>query len=187
MATAAVLVVLVLTIAGLSVWFALVAQRQADRIALEAAKSEQVTAFMVGLFEESDPANARGEETTVRELLDRGVEQIEALEDQPEVQAKMLEVLGAVYYYLGSYQKAQPLLERSLALRRAVLGPEHEDLAQSLFDLCALLSETGASDEAERLCREALAMWRKLLGDKHPKVAMAANNLGVTLALKGRL
>ncbi len=180
-ATATALVVLLLTVAGLSIWFALVTRTQADRIALEAAKSEQVTAFMVGLFEESDPANARGEEITARELLDQGVEQIEVLEGQPEVQAKMLNTLGVVYYQLGSYEKAQPLLERSLAQRRAALGPEHEDIAQSLYDLSWVLGERGAYEESEQLLLEALTMWRKLLGDNHPNVAQTLNDLGVTL------
>ena len=47
---------------------------QAARIARERDTAEQVSEFLVGLFEVSDPSEARGTTITAREVLDKGVE-----------------------------------------------------------------------------------------------------------------
>ena len=39
----------------------------------------------------------------------------------------------------GKYDYAEPLYERSLAIREKALGPEHPDVAQSLNNLAGLL------------------------------------------------
>ena len=57
-----------------------------DRANLEAETANWVAGFMKGLFEVSDPGEARGNTITARELLDVGAEKIEGLTDQPELQ-----------------------------------------------------------------------------------------------------
>ncbi len=182
---AAALALLVL----LAVVLGLLGQRaaQAERIQQEAAKLETVQEFLVGLFEVSDPENVERRDITARELLDRGVERIAQLADQPEVQAALSQVLGVVYRQLGMYPEARTLLEQALAQRRALHGSEHVDVARSLSELAWLLDDMGTYDEAERLYREALAMQRKLLGNEHEDVAESLNNLALLLYHKGAL
>jgi eukaryotic-like serine/threonine-protein kinase len=87
---------------------------------LETDKAVQVTDFLASLFESSDPAITQGATITARDLLDRGAEKIETLAGQPEVQANMMSVLGAVQSSLGLYAEAESLLTRSLAARSGV-------------------------------------------------------------------
>ena len=49
---------------------------QSTRIAKEAATAQQVTEFLVQLFEVSDPSKARGNTITAREILDKGADRI---------------------------------------------------------------------------------------------------------------
>ena len=80
---------------------------------VEAAKAQQVAAFLQDLFEVSSPSQSRGETVTARELLDRGAERLDAdLADQPEVRATMYDVVGSVYRELGLYDDAASLLQR---------------------------------------------------------------------------
>ena len=77
-----------------------------------------MSAFLRTLFTSSRPRQARGEKLTAQDLLDVGVQRLDHdLGGQPEVQAAMLAVLGAVYGEMSLYAQALPLLERSLALR----------------------------------------------------------------------
>ena len=109
---------------ALTLSFAVATAVQANRIARERDKAEQLAAFMVDLFKVSDPSAARGNTITAREVLDRGVERIEReLQDEPEVKAALLATMGAVYTGLGLYDQARPMLESSLAARRELLGP----------------------------------------------------------------
>ncbi|MEJ2206007.1 MAG: serine/threonine-protein kinase [Gemmatimonadota bacterium] len=82
---------LFLSIAG----FAVGAQRRANQTAVERDRAQQVVDFLVGLFANADPYRTRGEEITVREVLDQGAQRARAeLAEQPLVQAT-LDVLGA--------------------------------------------------------------------------------------------
>ena len=46
--------------------------------------------------------------------------------------------LAALYNAQGQYAKAEPLYQRSLAIREKALGPEHPDVANSLNNLAEL-------------------------------------------------
>ena len=152
--------------------------RERDRAQAEASKLREVKEYLVGLFEVSDPwKENNGQETTARELLDRGLARIETLQEEPEVQAEMLHVLGVVYRQLSRYEEARPLLEQALTQRREQLGEEHPDVAQSLYDLGALLEILGNYDEAEDLLRASLHM-RRRLPDNHANVAESLRELG---------
>jgi len=159
---------------------------QSARIARERDKAEQVSAFLVNLFKVSDPSEARGNTITAREILDKGAEKIVTdLKDQPEVQATLMDTMGDVYQNLGLYDRATPLLEEALNIRRHIFGEEHPDVAESLNKLALLLDAKGDYAAAEPLYRQALAMRRKLLGEEHPDVAASINNLASLLYAKG--
>src|SRR6185503_15407127 len=101
--------------------------RERDRANQEAATARQVSDFLVGLFNVSDPNEARGNSLTAREILDRGSGQIESgLRDQPRVQARLQATIGRVYGNLGMYAEAQPLLERALQTQTRAASPDVE-------------------------------------------------------------
>lgn len=147
----------------------------------EAAVAKQVSDFLVGLFEVSDPGEARGNTVTAREVLDRGAAEIvEQLDDQPVVQARLMATMGDVYTKLGLFDDAQPLLARALAIREATLGADHLDVAASLSQLAWVLRKRGEYAEAEPLLRRAVAISERQLGPNHPDVAGALASLGAT-------
>ena len=161
--------------------------QERNRAQAEAAKLAEVKEFLVGLFETSDPwqENERAD-VTARVLLERGVERIDALAEEPEVQAEMLHVLGVVYRQLGKYEEAHSLLIQALDLRRSLLGEIHLDVTNSKNALAWVLKEKGAYDEAEHLYRDALAIQQKLLGDEHEAIAESLNNLALVLVKQGQ-
>ena len=96
--------------AALSV-FALRARAEAERQSLTARRTAE---FMKSLFAVSDPSEARGNSITAREVLDRGVRQVESqLRDTPLVRADLTTTLGEVYGNLGLYQESLRLLNEA--------------------------------------------------------------------------
>jgi serine/threonine-protein kinase len=154
---------------------------------LEAAKAEQVTTFLTGLFEASDPAAARGDSLTARELLDRGLSRVDSLAPQPLVQAEVLSVIGKVYQNLGEHERARPLLERSLALRIRELDDGHPDVGESYNRLGTVLRLGGDYDAAAEKLRQALAIHRR--GDSTQSLAVATDlhDLASVLTEQGKL
>ena len=136
--------------------------------------------LLTGLLTSADPyatRETRGE-PTVRGLLDMGAARPKTLGGKPELQAEMMTVIGRVYQRLGLYDKAQPLLERALALGRRLAGRDHPGVANSLNDFGVLLREKGDLAAASAALEEALGMRQRLLGREHADVAVTLVELG---------
>jgi eukaryotic-like serine/threonine-protein kinase len=163
------------------------AEERRGEAEMEAETAGRVTDFLVQLFSASDPEQARGEEVTARELLESGVERIDALDDQPAVQARLLDVVGRVHRNLGYYDQTLALHTRALALRRQLHPEPHPDVAASLNELGIILEITAQLDSALVVHREALEMRRARFGGEHLDVAQSMNSLSVLLRRMGRL
>lgn len=175
-----------IVIVALLVGFAAMATRQAARIARERDRANMVTEFLVGLFQVSNPSEAKGNAVTAREVLDAGAEKVRRdLKGQPEVQAAMMDSIGRVYYKLGLFDDAAPLIEEALATRRRLLGEEHPDVLASLVHRAELHHARGELAAAEQLYREVLEKRWRLSGSPHAEVAASLNSLGVLLKDKG--
>ena len=155
------------------------AQAERDAAQVERDKSEQVVQVLVDLFETSNPTVVPGGDALrVGEFLEQGEARVlEDLEDQPEVQARMKQVLGNIYRTRSQYDRARPLLEEALAQQRALKGPDDPDAAAMFHDLAQLTQETGDLKTAEALFRESLALHRKIYGDVHETVAQSMQDL----------
>ncbi|HMB68015.1 MAG TPA: tetratricopeptide repeat protein [bacterium] len=161
--------------------------RERDRARLEAEKAQSVADFLTGLFEVADPSESLGETITARELLQRGAEKIEdELQDQPEVRAQLMDVVGTVYHNLGLFADADSLLDRALEIRRGLLHDDDDDLVSSLQHLAQIRRTLGDYDSALELQRRALDMALRLHGPQHESVADAYSNLGWIQAESGR-
>jgi eukaryotic-like serine/threonine-protein kinase len=151
--------------------------RERDRARVEAAKARQVTAFLIDLFEASDPQNALGVEVTARRLLQTGREQIEAMEAEPAVRAELAQAIGQVYQSLASFEDAESLLREALELRRSALGERDLETAASRQALGELLRIRGSFAESAALLERALEVRGELAGERSREVAETLRSL----------
>ena len=180
-------------LAVLLVGFAVAMYVQAERIAqqrdeanVQRNRAEQVSNFLVDLFRSSDPTEARGEEATAGQILERGARRIDTdLEQDPETRSHMMEAIGRVYLSMGEADKALPLLDRSLALRRDLYGPNDVLTASSMHSLARARRDKGEYEAAENLLRAALAIQQRKLGADHESVAATLYDLGWLLTARG--
>jgi serine/threonine protein kinase/Tfp pilus assembly protein PilF len=160
------------------------AERAAER---EAETARQVSDFLVGLFEVSDPSEALGNSITAREILDRGADEVtEELADQPLVQARMMATIGNVYRSIGLYDQAADLLQRSLGIRERELGPDHLNVGEGLHSLGVVYGQLGRFAESEPLLLRAIAIKEGALGPDVIEVAGSVGTLGGDYIEQGR-
>lgn len=184
-AAAVAVLALVLGLVGTTVT-ARRASHEAARANREAAAAREVSAFLVDLFQVSDPGRARGATVTARELLDAGAARVEReLSDQPLTRATLMETIGTVYRKLGLYDEAAPLLEGALRLREAG-GLDPLELASTLLAVSVLERERGRYDTAELLARRCLEIRERALGPNHPDVGDVLSSLGLVELRRGR-
>jgi class 3 adenylate cyclase/tetratricopeptide (TPR) repeat protein len=99
--------------------------------------------------------------------------------------AELLHRLGAYKVGAGAYAQARVFLERALAIREKVLGPEHPDTAMSLNDLGFAIERQGGLIEARLFYERALAISEKVLGPEHPATAWSLHDLATLLLRQG--
>ncbi len=163
-----------------------VARSERDRAQLQTAKAQQVSSFLRSLFESSFPRRSRGEKFTAQDLLDTGAARVDGeLAQQPEIQASMLALLGSVYLELGLFEKAEPLLARSLVLREKLLGRDHVEVAESLYWLGRLKNRVADYPASETHLKRAVEIRERELPHQ-PALAEALSQLGVTLGTIGK-
>ncbi len=163
------------------------ALEQARAKTREARASQEVTSFLVRLFEGSDPTLARGASLTAQELLDEGVDRLRSdLAGQPGVRARLLHAMAASYAALGLYDRALPLAQEALQLRRRILPTGSADVAESMDQLGELFRLEADFARAEPLLRDALAARRASLGSDDPAVIQSLGHLGRLLGDEGK-
>jgi eukaryotic-like serine/threonine-protein kinase len=171
-----------LLLLSFGIWQAL----QLQRIERERDRADRITEFMTGMFQVSDPGEARGKTVTAREILDKASNEIDTeLARDPELRAHMMYVMAGTYKGLGLYSLAQSLLERAVAIQRPTIGTRHPDGVDSLGLLATVLSLQGRFPEAEKAGRETLDLARGVFGPDAPNTLKAKYNLGSILTQAG--
>lgn len=166
----------------LTLAFGAVTLIQARRITREAETTKQIADFLVGLFNVSDPSEARGNTLTAREILDRGAARVDSeLKRQPEIQARLMSTIGNVYSRLGLFANAEPLLRRALESEQLTLGADNPNTLSTLDALAEANWREGHNEEAQRLYTELLERRRAILGDGDLATISASDSLAVVL------
>lgn len=174
--------------AALLVGYGITVTVHVERIAREAAKTEQVRDFLLSLFTPANPGVTQGREPTASELVEQGARRVATeLAGQPAIQAEMMTTLGQVYVTLGRYETASEQLEAALAIRRRLYRRPSEAVARTAQLLSSALHFGGRLAEAEVLLREVLEIRRQLYGEKDWRVGTILTDLGDLLHTRGEL
>ncbi|MBP6786322.1 MAG: tetratricopeptide repeat protein, partial [Candidatus Promineofilum sp.] len=149
--------------------------------AARAAVEEAVISLAYEQNAAGDPRRLRDWEIHLRHVTDL------AFDREDNAAATLCTNLGFYLKMSGDLPAARPYLERSLAIRERVLGPEHPDTAASLNNLGYLLQAMGDLPAARPYYERALAIRERALGPEHPDTAQSLNNMGALLRAMGDL
>ena len=144
------------------------AREEAERANHEAERAERVLTFLQDMLASANPATARGEDLTVRELLDQAAEDLDAdLNKEPETAARIHVTLGTTYYSLGLYDESARHLERAWETMRADAGDDDPEVLRVAASLGGVYTAQGRAVEAETLLRDTLERQRRILGENN--------------------
>lgn len=150
------------------------------------ARAERASQFLEDLIRGAGPNQSRGEELTVRQLLEHGRRRIPAdLGDEPELRIDMAGTFGEVLRELGDHEAAGELLEEALEAARRFYRGDHAEVVKRLSNVGTSHLDAGRFDRAEQLFRDALEMAGRL-GQEPMDLVRLQNNLASALLLQGR-
>lgn len=120
-------------------------------------------------------------------ILQPAIEAIgQQFKDQPVVDASLRQAMSLLYRDLGLYEKAMPLQETALSIRRRELGDDHKSTVTSIDEMGLLLQYAGKLSESERFAIESLERKQRLFGDRDHGTLIALNNVGLLLSAQGK-
>ena len=156
---------------------------------IEAAKSRQVTAFLVSMFNKIGPDAKRGEDTVlIRDVLADAATRVGTdFKDQPDIEEDLRGIIAKAYFYaLEDETNAEAVFRPSLMAKERRLGAGNSDVISGMSLLADILRDENRLPEAEALERQALAGARKLAGDHHVEIAELLKSLGLIEESAGR-
>jgi len=148
-----------------------------SRARSEAESAQRTSAFLIDIFEVSNPSEAKGSTITAREILDRAAADVERLGANPVVHAALTEAIGRVYHNLGLLNQSRRFFENSLDKRRQAFEADHPLVASSLTNLGEVLTDTGNFAAARPLLEDAVAIRRRHPGGSPTEGADEAYSL----------
>ncbi len=168
---------------------------EAGRANREAETADEVSAFLVGLFESRDrlaitAANLQFRDraaNSVRasDLLARGVAQLqspEGLKRSPLVRARLLHEIAAIQFSLGESAAARPLAAEALALREKHLAPDDPSTIKTLLLSAQLEYLEGEYTTCHAIHQDAIARLVRSESTKPLDLAETEVSFGVMLS-----
>ena len=121
------------------------------------------------------------------QIFAAALQELERYDQQPLLQATLLQVVSDELSGLGLLTKALGSQLKATEIRRRELGDNHSASVRSIGKLGGLYEKQGRYDLAEPLLREVLVTRRQTLGDQDPLTYAAMHNLGLVLHGRGKL
>lgn len=162
---------ILITLGGVASYYTWQLAIERDRATLAADEAREVSGFLTQLFQSASPFESDGDTPTSVDMLDIGVERIDALADQPALQAALYQVIGDSYSGLAEYDKAIDLQQRSVALREQDSSSSAMELASSLGSLAETQRITSQYEPALENIQRAIELRKQEVGEMHGTVA----------------
>jgi len=178
------ILLLLMSFTGFYTWQITEERNQAQ---LEADKAQEISEFLVGLFEASNPLNSRGDTLNAFQLLQTGKAEIDKLNNQPAVKARILELMGNIYNLLGYPKEADSLLQASLGIKRNLYKSTDKELASIFYLLATAKNSLAEYDEALVLLDTAIAFQDQIYGRQSKEVGESLRLMAESLRAIGNI
>jgi eukaryotic-like serine/threonine-protein kinase len=158
---------------------------QAERIAAERDRAELVSENFIRIFKSVTPGENG---ITARDILDSATARIDNnLKAYPEQRARLMFEMARAYHNLDLNDRAAPLLEGALAVRRNLRPRQNPELAETLDLSGAVFFAQRKLARAQASYDEALALRRSASKENDPEVARTLVGLSAVLRERNRL
>ena len=128
---------------------------------------------------QSGPNGKPDPDIKVRTALDRAAAKIDGkFGKQPELESAIRETLGETFVDLGLYSDAPKQFERTLDVRRRVLGAEDPKTLETMDTFAWMAQAEGKYAEAETMAAQAYETSRRVLGLDKAETLRVMQSLG---------
>ena len=154
----------------------LLVSEERQRAETKAAESDRIVQILVSLFETANPRIRRGGDTlTVGTFLQEGESRLlKDLDELPEVQTRMKQVIGRMYRAQGNRDRAETFFREALHQHQTLYGEDNVAAYILTQEVGGMLARQGRRDSALILFREAIEGYRQHGADEELAAAFLA-------------
>lgn len=187
-AAAAAIAVVLVTATAVSLRLFVRARDAEQKAVAEAAVARAVGDFLSDdLLGQASPRENSDRDLRLRTVLDRAAKRIDGrFAEQPLVEIRLREKIGATFFSLGEYAAARPQFERAVSLSRVRHGPDDARTLDLGISLAAIRFQLGERVEAERDLAQLRERAGRELGPAHATTLEAAMHLAQMMRASGR-
>lgn len=175
------LTALVLIVTSVSVLYAYRINQEKMIAQSEAQKADQVTNFLIELFQSADPYSENsqfGLDTSIGTILENGMINVDLeLNDQPEVRAAVKDVIGGVYFSLGEFDTARELFLEAIDIALENGQEGNRGLPVYYFHLGKISQSLGEFERADSLLSLSINLFENTSTDLISSEYVAALSL----------
>lgn len=178
-ASAAIMLALLISIVVLATQYVITTKEQSEIISKERDTAIQIRDFLISIFESSHPDQSVNQTMTARDLLDRGAKKIQQeLSGTPRIQAVLMTTIGDVYFSRTLFNPAKILYQNALEIYRGTEGELSMSYTDTLHGLAFITEQQGDYEAALELVNKALELNEQINNQK---------GIADNLVLKGRI
>ncbi len=141
------------------------AQKEANIAQIAQQEAEELSNFMIQLFEISNPDKAQKDKTTVIQMIETAKQKLLAIAAPKAVDAKFMFTLGSIFTRLDQLEDAQLLLEKAVEVKKNTLKNNHPEIIAGLMQLGVVYRRQNKNQQSELVLIEALRLQKSLPPD----------------------
>ncbi len=149
------------TIIGLTIYYTINLTKERNIAIAESAKSQTLTEMLTEIFSLANPYENQGAQITVESLLDNGAANLEnKFNNEPEIKASLMTILGQVYNGVNNYEKGDSLIQLALDLNLNTPNISSKNLSLSYYEAANSNHDLGNFDLATSYIKKADSLYQ---------------------------
>lgn len=150
----------------------------------EKSKAEEMSSFLIELFEITDPTVSSPGDISARDLLTYGLEQSENISN-PEIRAGILTALGSAFTKISDYETADNILSDAVEINKSAIGENSLATADAIFSRGLNHSENFMWHNALPHFKKAHSIYSLHYHSHHVKILNSLSKLGLAMLNTG--
>jgi serine/threonine-protein kinase len=152
----------------------------------EKSKAEEMSAFLIEVFEVTNPGVSSPDDISARDLLQHGLKQSENI-NNPEIRAGILTALGSAFTKISDYETADNILSEAIEINSSTVGENSIANADATFNRAINHSKNFMWHLALPDFKKAHNIYSSQYHNYHEKVLKSLSKLGLAMLNAGDL
>lgn len=155
-----------------------IAIKQSEKAKLAQKEAEELTGFLVDLFNLSNPERANKKVITTDELINKANDKLLAIEKPTLSDARFMHTIGSIYTRMDDLEKAKTIIEKSLLIKQTKLNANDDEIISDITQLGLIHRRLKNNDLAEKYLIKAIELNESKDKPNLSQLAYTHNHLG---------